>query len=802
MAVVEAMWTFGKGKEGRRLFHRRSPLPQVYVRADRPRPGGPEAFSTMARVHTFLTAAFLSFAAPVLAVAGTCGVVPFAAGGGVDQRAADNIAALISTEVDIRGGYDLVLAATPGELKPACSADLSCAQGWAKGKGHAFVVVGKVEAEGTAKYKISTQIVDVATGKTVKQLVRSLDKGADRLLDLVPDFVAELITGQSPMAAAEADAAKKKADTAALTDVDIDALEEEEPKPKRAAKADPAPSRSADSKAESKGSARGASTSSSKSSAKASPPPVEEEEDPFGMAEEELDLDELDAASVRKSQKKEAEAASKRAEEDRIRAIAEAEEKKRREDEDNRRAAERRAREDEDRRAAEARAREEDEARKAKERRLAEERKRQEEEARAEAERKRRDEEDRARVAEERRREERRRSETEEADRRRAENDRRAALEAEEARARRDAEEEEADEEDAPEDEEGTVIVGGAMDLGEGDMLLSGGVEEVEEEADEADERDDGRLREGQVIGNDSRDDPRVQRRQEAERKRAEAEARDADAERRAEADRYARARSFRDDEGEDGDLDALDRDRKDDRRVASREAEDRRSGRDSASDDPPRGRYDDEEEGRGNPRDDRDEDGGYEGRYRTESRSDRATARAGSTGDRSHLSVRVGAGYSLFYLPALLQWGADIGIFPHPMVSIDVAVDFWSYWARKWDADGSSHYEPSSVPSFHVGASFRGNKGIVRPYVGGGLSLVYVQGPIENGNGAWDSPLMGIGGGIKGGADFFFTKHFGLYAGAKAGVTYAPDIGLRLENDWKSLGFYLNVGAGAAVRF
>lgn len=755
-----------------------------------------------------------------MATAATCGVVPFVAASGVDQRAADNIAALVSTEVDIRGGYDLVLAATPGEVKPACAADLACSQQWAKGRGHAFVVVGKVEADGSAKYKLTTQIVEVASGRTVKQLTRSLDKPADRLLELVPDFVAELITGKSPMAAAAAEEAKKEADTKSLTDVDIDALEEEEPVKKSSASTPSKGKSGANEKAAKAGATSGRSGAAAKSEDSGSadrrraarePEPEAEEEDPFGMAGEELDLDELDAAQVRKTQKKENEAAAKRAEEERIRAIAEAEAKKKREEEERRRESERRAREEDERRLAEERAREEEEARRARERQLAEERRRREDEERAETERRRREDEERERVAEARKRDA-------EAEKRRAEQERERIAEerarearAEESRSRSSAsryeeeEAEEADEQEIDEEDEGTVIVGGAMDLGEGEVTIGGGVEDVEEEG----------LREGQIIGRDSSEDPRVLRRQEAERRRAEAEAREDDQE----ADRYAKARSFRASDDEEADLDRSDEDERRSREDrdegrGSRGAASRSSSRDDddrASTTRGGGRYDDDRvASRGEDRDDErddedfdiDRDDGRASRYRTEGASERATARASKEGDRSHLSVRVGAGYSMFYLPALLQWGADIGVFPHKNVSIDVAVDFWSYWARKWNTDGSSYYEPSSVPTFHVGASFRGNKGVVRPYVGGGLTVVYVQGPIENVNGVWDNPLVGVGGGIKGGADFFFTKHFGLYAGAKLGVAYAPDIHLRLENDWKPLGFYLNVGAGAAVRF
>ncbi len=800
----------------------------------------------------------------VAAAGGTAGVLPFVAGNGVDARAVENITAIVSTEVDIKGGYEFVMTVKAEEAKAGCSADPACAAQFGRTKKMGQVVGGRVDADGADRFKVMTQIVDVATGKVVKQASRSMARKADVLIEEIPDFVTELITGKSSRQAAAEVQAKKEQDQAALANIDMDELMgEDEPKAAKGAKG------AKDSKG--KGKAKGKAEEDdqpewakldSNGRPKGPRKEVEEEPDPFGggAEEEEVDLDHFSADKIKKEQAERAtKDAARRAEEDRQRAIAAEADRKRQEEVDRKKAEaarvaelERQARLEEQR-AATARA-DERRRRDEEERREADAERSRKEEAAARVERERaREAEARASAERQRREEDAEEARSVEADRkaqasRRAEEDRRARADAEERRARTQEDErrsrpqpdERRAERPAPEEPAQDVELVSAVSLGSGLIMIGEGEDEEDEGAGEGKDEDPGftistgddeeedseeepvrpapkkdNLREGQVIGDDEAGGARGRKSTEARRSREEDS-----------GDRYARARKFGGPEDEaaqresgkrspkresqpdaevarpprgDGGTDRSARRRStedEDDRIASREQSPRRQARDEDpvdDDEDPDGRIDEDDINLDDISD------------RSASRESRGKLTSSAAADVSHLSIRAGAGYAMFYYPALLQWGIDVGIFPHKNVSIDLVVDFWSYWTRQTSADGSASYEASSVPSFMVGASFRGSKGIVRPYVGGGLSIVYVQGPVENENGNFPQPLVGVGGGIRGGADFMFTRVFGLTAGLKLGVVHSADIAARIPNpdtEWKPLGFFFSGGAGAILRF
>ena len=79
------------------------------------------------------------------ALANDCGVLPFTSGRGVPDGAAGNITSLISSEVDIRGGFGLVLTAGEDEVSSSCGKKSSCVKEFGAENGYDRVVSGNVD---------------------------------------------------------------------------------------------------------------------------------------------------------------------------------------------------------------------------------------------------------------------------------------------------------------------------------------------------------------------------------------------------------------------------------------------------------------------------------------------------------------------------------------------------------------------------------------------------------------------------------------------------------------------------------
>ncbi|MBN93158.1 MAG: hypothetical protein CL928_03685, partial [Deltaproteobacteria bacterium] len=147
-----------------------------------------------------VTAVFtLGTALSTTARAGTCGILPFSAGSGVGRGAADNIGSLVSTEVDIRGGFELVLGIDPEKVKSGCSTNSSCLQSLGRSEGFDKLVSGSVSARGSKEYIIRAELHDVGSGRLVRSVSRTLDRSPDSLLDEIPGMAEELLTGERPI---------------------------------------------------------------------------------------------------------------------------------------------------------------------------------------------------------------------------------------------------------------------------------------------------------------------------------------------------------------------------------------------------------------------------------------------------------------------------------------------------------------------------------------------------------------------------------------------------------------------------
>ena len=370
-------------------------------------------------------------------------------------------------------------------------------------------------------------------------------------------------------------------------------------------------------------------------------------------------------------------------------------------------------------------------------------------------------------------------------------------------------------ERDEPEEEE-EVVLASALTLGPSSGILIGGDDDDfeeddgdyggivissgddDEDYDDYEVEEDDEPREGMIIGDDDeRENPNVRRRREA------AEEREEDS-----GDRYSRARefgrsrsdSYEDDEDDDYDLDLVD---------ADEDEDDEGDYEDDDYDLDDERSYDERSYG-SEPIASRDDAYLDDGRYEADSYSSgRGRTRSGSSvkksstgwGNRPWFSARLGGGYTNYYLH-FAQYGVDLGVFPHPRISVDLQADFWTLSIRECP-DCEQQYR--TLPSFYLGGSYRfTNLKIVQPYVGGDVgTIVYAVGTLtdEAGN-VSRRPLMGAAFEVKGGADFMFTRHFGIGAGVKAGLAYAPKIKDNVHPDWNPLQFLINVRIAAVVQF
>ena len=753
--------------------------------------------------------------APTAAMAGTCGVLPFSAGEGVNRGAGPNITALVSSELDIRGGYDLVIAAPPEDFEGGdCGASTTCIKAFSRANKHDAVVAGAVVADGD-QYTLTLKLHDGNNAALLRKVTKNVPSSALLLADAVTDIVIELVTGAAP----DRDGDASADDGPLFDDVDFDELLDEaedeikQPKRKKRSRAAPRNPGHDDEIDLDDG---------------------DEDDDPFGI--DELDALDMSADQIEKKKrdrqrhaeldrvrKEEEERLSRaRAEEERQRRIAEDREREdreraRREREDRERRAriEAEQREEQERQARVRQEREREERERIQEER--EEREREERDSKARAEREERDQRDRERKDRESRvRDEDERQARADRDQRNQEDRKRRDREDRdrEDRERRDREDRQAD------DDGDEMVLGSALALGPASGIIIGGDDDDDDDDDggivigAVDDEDD-EPREGMIIGDDDRrENPNVRRRREADANRNDD----------GRGDRYSRARSFdassdnrnpRDnnrsssssrDYDEDADLDLLDDD-----------DDDRRSGDQSYDRDDNDRNYDERsyrERSYGNdPVASRD--GGYlSDDYDSKdggSRSYTAGRKQGAEGNLSRsntgwgnrpwISARLSGGYTNYYLH-FAQYGLDIGFFPVPRVSVDLQADFWTLSIR--DCPGCEQ-QYRTLPSFYMGGSYRfTNLKIVQPYVGGDIgAVVYAIGLLTEEDGSTKRrPLTGVVFQVKGGADFMFTRHFGLGAGVKAGLAYASKIQENVHPEWNPLQFLLNVRLAAVVQF
>jgi hypothetical protein len=714
-----------------------------------------------------LLSAAVQFAGATAAWAGSAGLLPFSSSNGVPNGAADNIASLVSTEVDIRGGYELVLSASSDEVQEGCGERSSCITSYGGKNNFQHVITGSVSTAGRTRYTLVLTLYQVSSGKALRQVLNTLDRSPDALLDGIPDLVVELLTGRRPVR--EEAPAGGGGEKPALFSDDDDFGEEMGPRDSATGSAGNGAAASDNGRKWMERDRHGRLTR-----------PVDEGDDPLGLDEiddMDLDLDELSPDHQEKKRKvrKEREdlARARYLEEERLAEVA-AEEQRQRE--------ERRARREEERR------REEDRIEREEQRRIAQERElRREEEIRREREDQRLDEERERRRAEQRRldeqeREQRadkeRRRDARERERREAEDLRREEDERRLARARFQ-EEEEAEERrrrdsrdryDQQEDEDDITLDAGIIIIETDDEYEEGGgLSELSEDDAEFGiliEEDDG---DGDGYQERSYDEPSYDEPSYDERSYDER----SDRERVDEGRGSRRSRSYKDPKPE------LNLDRR--------------------FDDTPRARP--------------SAGGGYGSGTRAErgsrSSSSRASARSPQRASRPRGAVRVSAGYNFYYL-SFLRLGLEGNIYVLPQLSLDLGIQAWMLWLRTGE---DLRLAARVLPNFLIGASYRMTfHPIVRPFVGGEVgTVIYAQKvEVSNNEVLRKTPLFALTLAAKGGSEFELGRKFALFVALRVGVSISGDLeqdGLAdiqqyVNETWEPTRVFFNVGVGARYAF
>ena len=700
---------------------------------------------------------------PSVALAGSAGILPFSASKGVPNGAAENIASLVSTEIDIRGGYDLVISASSDEVASGCGERSACVDEYGNENDFVHVITGSVSTAGAKRYTLVLTLYKVGSASAIRQVLNTLDRSPDALLDGIPDLVVELLTGQRPVHEEDKPQDSAKGSSKLFSDgddfsdsadpSDNDELQESEEQDERKWMERDRHGRLTQ--------------------------PVDGEEDPLGLDEIDdldLDLDELstDHQSKKRKQRGEREAAARAAlaEEERLAQVAKEERNRRMREreirERERQRDEQRLEEQEQRRIAEERQRRRqdeqrrsrDEQRREQEREQAQEERRREEQRELRA-RERREEKDRERERDRERQRERERREAEELDR--EERDRRSARarfeEDQRAEERRRREERDRDRRDREE----------RYDEDEEDITLDAGIIIIESD-DEDEEGEDESGGFGILIEEDSDED---------------------------EEPDYNR--------GEDRDYDR-DLDEREDFNIDQRR--DERSRRDRR-DQKPRGGYGSSrnERSRETRATDYDLDRNERSRIRP-SRADSKREEPRKSG-RPPGSIHAFVGYNYYYL-SFLRAGVEGNIYVLPALSLDFSVEAWMLWLREGE---DLRLAARVLPNFLVGASYRMSfHPVVKPFVGGDVgTVIYAQKvEVSESQVIAKTPLFALVIAAKGGCQFDLPKNFGLFVTARVGVSISGDLeqdGLAdiqqyVNETWSPTRVFFNIGAGALYRF
>ncbi|MED5370020.1 MAG: hypothetical protein VX899_03315 [Myxococcota bacterium] len=161
------------------------------------------------------------FMAPSLAFAQDVAIAPILPKAGVDQKVANNVTSLVSSELDFSSSYEMAteLDSKPSSLTLSCLNKASCLKAIGRNAGTDFLVAGSIANAGE-EYDLYLVLLDVNQGTYVRKVTRKVDSSPSGLADAMGGVVRELTTGETP--GQKADATASVDDFDMFSDEDFD----------------------------------------------------------------------------------------------------------------------------------------------------------------------------------------------------------------------------------------------------------------------------------------------------------------------------------------------------------------------------------------------------------------------------------------------------------------------------------------------------------------------------------------------------------------------------------------------------
>jgi hypothetical protein len=182
---------------------------------------------------------------------------------------------------------------------------------------------------------------------------------------------------------------------------------------------------------------------------------------------------------------------------------------------------------------------------------------------------------------------------------------------------------------------------------------------------------------------------------------------------------------------------------------------------------------------------------------------------RAGVRGGAGpHAGFRVGAGLVAYYPETLslgmFAFGFEGNFFARPWLTVDVGLRLWAVSLIEYDDLGDSVRTVRTLPTFLVGATWRGTfHRVIRPYVGLRVgALLYAQTVVEDGDSTQIRPLFApvLAGDF--GLDFVVAPNVGIFVEGRFGVTYAARVQETVNTNWNPTTGLAELWSGALFQF
>jgi len=162
--------------------------------------------------------------------AASCGVLQFTGGGNrVNSDTLTRLTALATSEIDIQGRFDITMEYDSADYSKGCAASTSCLGKFATANGHGRMAVATASDGKGGTIHLKLRLFDPDNGSWERSVEADLPADRAELMMEMPPLVAELLTGERPMTAAEVMAQQEEDDIKLDFDMDVFSEIEEEP---------------------------------------------------------------------------------------------------------------------------------------------------------------------------------------------------------------------------------------------------------------------------------------------------------------------------------------------------------------------------------------------------------------------------------------------------------------------------------------------------------------------------------------------------------------------------------------------